>query len=250
MMEHPLLPKLKRLKLSGMVASLEERARYAREQNLGVVEFLALLLDDEHERREQEKYRRGVKEAGLEEGKTLTRFDFAACPRASKALISDLATCAYVAKGDNLIFFGPTGTGKSHLAQGLAYEAIKKSHRVLFRTTHNLLGTLQGARADGTVRRLKAKIANIDVLVLDDFGLVPVTDQGAEDLYELIRERYERKSTILTSNRSPDEWGEVFHNPLLASAALDRLTHHSHLVELTGDSFRQKQRRKGEPKKE
>lgn len=243
MMDHPLLPKLKKLRLGGMVQTLEQRSKQAQEKSLTPVEFLTLLLDDEHERRGQEGYRRAVLESGLEEGKTLSTFDFAVSP-VSKSLIMDLALCRFVEQGMGVLFHGGTGTGKSHLAQGLAYEGIKRGYKALYRPTHVLFSALQGARADGTYSRLRNRLANVDILILDDFGLMPLTLQGGQDLFELIRDRYERKSIILTSNRDPEEWMDMFQNPLLGSAGLDRLTHHAHEVKLTGPSYRQEDRKK------
>ncbi len=251
MLTHPLMPKLKALKLSGMAETLDGRSQTAQERSLAPLEFLALLLDDEIERRDQGRLRRRIKEAGLEEGKTLARFDFAAAPRAPKTLLADLALCRFVARAENLLFTGPAGTGKSHLAQALAYEAIKRGYKALCRPVHLLLGALGAARADGTYPRARSRLVRVDVLVLDDFGLIPLSAQAAEDLYEIIRERYEQRPIVLTSNRAPEEWDEIFGNPLLASAALDRLTHHAHMLELTGSSYRQrgKRREAGDKKK-
>jgi len=242
MLTHPLLPKLRALKLSGMLETLEQRAVTAREQSLSSVEFLALLLDDELQRREQNRLRREVKASRLQEGKTLARFDFGVAPEVSRNLLSDLALCRFVERGENVLFVGPTGTGKSHLAQALVYEALARGYKAYNAPTHTLLGQLHASRADGSYPRVRSRLMKVDVLVLDDFGLVPLCAQAVEDLYEIIQERYERKSILLTSNRACEEWGEVFGNPLLASAALDRLTHHAHILRLPGSSYRQQQR--------
>jgi len=243
MQTHPLLPKLKRLRLGGMAYTLAQRSQEAIDRSLPPVEFLALLVDDEIERREQSKLRRRIVEAGIDESKTIASFDFSAAPRLKRTLINELSSCRFVERGENVLLVGPTGTGKSHLAQGLAYEAIKRGYRVLYRPLHHLINKLYAARADGTFHKVYTNILRVDVLILDDFGLVPLSSHGAQDLYEIIRDRYERKSIILTSNRAPEEWAEVFGNTLLASAALDRLTHHSHFIEMTGESYRQRQRR-------
>lgn len=244
MTPHPLTPKLKQLNLGGMLATLEQRADTAREQNLAPLEFLALLLDDEIERRDQSRLARRLHEAGLEPGKTLPRFDFSAAPQAPKSLLVDLGLCRYIERAENVLFVGPSGTGKSHLAQALAYEALKRGYRALYRPAHTLLASLQAARADGNYARRWSRLVHVDVLVLDDFGLVPMPAHAVEDLYELIRERYEYRPILLTSNRAPEEWSAAFGDALMASAALDRLTHHAHLIRLEGDSYRQRGRRK------
>jgi len=240
---HPLLPKLKALRLGGMVHTLEKRAQEAIDQSLPPAEFLALLVEDEIDRREQTRFARRITEARLDESKTLVRFDFSAAPRIKRTLINELSSCRFVEKGENVLFAGPTGTGKSHLAQALAYEAIKRGYKVIYRPVHKLLAKLYAKRADGSFHNMYRRVLGVDVLVLDDFGLVPLSTRGAEDLYEIIRERYEQKPIIVTSNRAPEEWADVFGNHLLASAALDRLTHHAHFIEMKGESYRQRQRR-------
>lgn len=244
MLTHPLLPKLKELRLSAMVDSLEERAEIARQQKLTPVEFLALLLDDEIDRRHRKRLARMEKAAGFETVKLLSDFDFAAAPSLDRSLVLEMATCGFIGRKENWLICGPTGVGKSHLSTAIGYEAIKRGYSVSLHQTHKLLGELFTGRADGSFVKLMKKVIGCDLLILDDFGLRPITAQAADDLYEIIHCRYERASTILTSNRSPAEWPEIFGDSLLASAALDRLTHHARVTIITGESYRQKSRRK------
>jgi len=244
MLAHPLLPKLKELRLSGMGDTLDERAQMAQLQNLTPVDFLALLLDDELDRRQQRRHERLERTAGFDGLKLLSQFDFTAVPCLDRSLVIDMATCQFILKKQNWLVCGPTGVGKSHLATAIGYEAIKRNMTVLSMSASAMLGDLFTAHADGSHAKLMAKIARADLLIIDDFGLRPITEQGADDLYEIIHSRYERGSMIITSNRSPSEWPELFGNALLASAALDRLTHHARITIITGESYRQRDRRK------
>ncbi len=244
MLSHPLLPKLKALRLSGMADSLQERAELAREEGLTPVEFLALLLDDELDRRQRKRFSRMEKMAGFEDIKLLSSFDFSATPSLNKALVLQMATCTFIERRENWLICGPTGVGKSHLATAIGYEAIRRGFTVCSYGVHRLLSDLHASRADGALQKWMHRLMTCDLLILDDFGLLPVNPQGADDLYEIIHCRYERASTILTSNRSPAEWPDVFGDALLASAALDRLTHHARVTVITGESYRQISRRK------
>lgn len=244
MSAHPLLPKLRQLKLSGMLQTLDLRAVQAVERQLTPIEFLALLLDDELERRSQQHIVRSLALSGCDSLKTLTTFDFLAAPGVNRTLIQELATCAFIPRHENILLCGPTGVGKSHIANAIAVEALKREYRVLSKPTHRLLNDLHAARATGAYARLLGRILRCDLLVLDDFGLQALSPQAVQDLYEIITERYEHGSVIMTSNRAFEEWGEVFANDLLASAALDRLTHHTHTLAIRGDSFRQRSRKK------
>jgi len=244
MMTHPLLPKLRQLKLGGMVQTLDVRATQAIERQLTPIEFLALLLDDELERRSQQRLANRLAQSGCDAHKTLAHFDFAAAPGVNRSFILDLAACTFIGRHENVLLCGPTGVGKSHLANGLAIEAMKRDLRVLSRPVQRLLADLHAARANGSYPRWLARVLTVDLLVLDDFGLQPLSPQTAQDWYEIISERYERGSLIITSNRAFEEWAEVFGNELLASAALDRLTHHAHTLIIRGESYRQRNRRK------
>jgi len=244
MSAHPLLPKLRQLKLSGMLQTLDLRAAQSIERQLSPAEFLALLLDDELERRSQQHLVHSLVLSGCDSLKTLAQFDFLAAPGVNRTLIQDLATCAFIPRHENILLCGPTGVGKSHLANAIAIEALKRDYRVFSKPTHRLLNDLHTARASGAHSRLFARILRCDLLVLDDFGLQALSAQAVQDLYEIITERYERGSLIMTSNRAFEEWAEVFNNDLLASAALDRLTHHTHTLTIRGDSFRQRNRKK------
>jgi DNA replication protein DnaC len=244
MMSHPLLPKLRQLRLSGILNTLDVRVSQAVDQQLAPLEFLALLLDDELERRSQKRLVLKLALSGCDSNKTMAHFDFSAAPGVNRTLIQDLASCVFIQRHENLLMCGPTGVGKSHLANAIAIEALKRNFRVLTKPTHRLLQDLQIARANGSLPRILARTLAYDLLVLDDFGLQSISPQAVQDLYEIITERYERGSLIITSNRAFEEWGEIFANDLLASAALDRLTHHAHTIVIRGESFRQRGRRK------
>lgn len=246
MLTHPLLPKLRQLKLSGMLETLEARTQLAQETGLGPTEFLALLLDDEIERREQGRLLRQEREAGFESPKRLSQFDFSAAPTLSRTEVLEMASCQFIARHQNWLVYGPTGTGKSHLATAIGFEAIKQGMRVVAGPTHHLIADLLGSRGTPLYARRLRRLVSCDLLILDDFGLRHFALSGAEELYEVIRLRYETGSILLTSNRAPSEWPAVFGDGLIASAALDRLTHHAHLTCIEGESYRQR-RRRGEP---
>lgn len=244
MMTHPLLPKLRQLKLSGMLNTLELRAEQASQEDLSPLQFFALLLDDEIERREQEALSRRFKSSGCNPQKTLSHFDFSVNPSVTRSYLSDFASCAYLQRHENILFCGPTGVGKTHLANALGVEALKRGFRVISKSAYHLLTDLNAARATGAYPRVLATILHCDLLILDDFGLQTLPPGSIQDLYEIICERYERFSMIVTSNRDFSEWADIFNNDLLSSAALDRLTHHAHAITITGDSYRQLSRRK------
>jgi DNA replication protein DnaC len=231
---HQLTPMLRTLRLSGILETLEVRNRQAVEQQSSFVEFLTTLLHDEVERRAQSKLRLRLRRAAFDPTKTLEGFDFSFNPKLNKAQLFDLATCAFIERHENVLVYGPTGVGKSHIAQALAHEACRRGHEVLFINTAKMLTHLAGGRADGTHEQRLTRYTRPALLVLDDFGLKPLRPPGPEDLYDVINERYEKASIALTSNRDRSEWTELFGDTLLASAALDRLTHGAHFVDMVG----------------
>jgi DNA replication protein DnaC len=244
-LNHQLTPKLKQLRLSGMLATLEARQRQAIDGQWSYVEFLERLLEDEVERRGQKQLALRLRRAALTSTKTLDAFDWSFNPSVNRQQVLQLASGDYIRRKRNLLICGPSGVGKSHLAQALAHEACQQGFDVLFMNTHKLLQQLHGGRADGTWTRRLASYVRPHLLVLDDFGLKPLTDLMPSDLYDIISERYEVGSILVTSNRAPDEWPDLFSNPLLASAGLDRLAHHAETLVITGASYRARSRTNG-----
>ena len=237
-MTHQLIPFLKRLRLSGILQTLEVRNRQAIEGQWSYVDFLARLLEDEVERRAQRQLHLRIRRAAINTTKTLEGFDFNFNPSVNRQQVLDLATCTYIDRKRNVLICGPTGVGKTHLAQALTHEACRRGYTALFINTYKMLQRINGGRADGTQERRFQTYLRPDLLVLDDFGLKPLHPPAPEDLYDVINERYEQSSILLTSNRAPEEWPDLFGSPLLASAGLDRLTHKAHIIVITGTSFR------------
>lgn len=233
-----LVPQLKQLRLSGILDGLDIRTAQATSEQWSYLEFLTRLVQDEVERRNQKQLAMRVRRGGLLAGKTLTSFDFGFNPSINRQLVHELATCTFVRQHRNVLLCGQTGVGKTHLAQALAHEAARQGFDVLVTGAHQMLLHINAGRADASYERRLAGYVKPALLVLDDFGLKPLPPSGSADLYDVIDQRYEAGSIILTSNRAPDEWPEVFNDPLLASAGLDRLGDRAYLLTITGRSFR------------
>lgn len=237
-MTHQLIPFLKRLRLSGILETLDARNEQAIADHWTYVEFLARLLEDEVERRAQRQLALRIRRAAINTTKTLEGFDFNFNPTINRQQVLDLSTCSYIRQKRNVLICGPTGVGKTHVAQALAHEACRRGYTALCVNTYRMLQHINGGRADDTLERRLQTYLRPDLLVLDDFGLKALHPPAPEDLYDVIDERYERGSILLTSNRDPQEWLELFGDSLLASAGLDRLMHGAHIVIITGVSFR------------
>ncbi len=235
-----LLPQLRALRLSGMAEYMEERNREAIEHQLSYMEFLSLLLQDEILRREQSRFKERIKHSGFRGDKTLEGFDFSFNAKINQALIKDLATGQFIAEHYPVLIIGPCGTGKSHLAQALGHAAIRLGVDVLFSTQSKVVQDLQTARATGTYAKMMKKLTQVQLLIIDDFGLKPLKSEEEEDIHDVVAERYEQRPTIVTSNLDFSEWADAFQNKLLAAATLDRLRHNAYEVALEGQSYRTK----------
>ena len=232
---------LRDLKLSGMLDTLDARLAQAHAGELGHLDFLQVLCQDEISRRETTSLARRIRGARFETEATLEGFDFAASPKLPAAQIRDLAALRWLASGDSVILYGPVGVGKSHIAQALAHQAIRSGADARFMKTSRALAHLAGGHADRTWDKRLRELTRPAVLVLDDFAIRELTAAQADDLYELITERA-GKSMILTSNRAPADWYPLFPNPVVAESLLDRVINSSHQVVMTGPSYRPNKR--------
>lgn len=234
---------------------LHHHAEEASKHNISYLEFLDKLLQEEMIAKQERYIQTRTRLAHLPFRKTLDQFDFHFQPSIDERRIRDLATLRFVEHQENLVFLGPPGVGKTHLAVALALEAIAKRYTVYFITAHDLVQTLQQAYLSNNIQKKMKVFTKPDLLIIDEIGYRKMEDAAAHFFFQIISERYERGSIILTSNKSYGMWGEIFGDTVLATAILDRLLHHSTTINIKGESYRIKEKKKAgffkpEPTKE
>jgi DNA replication protein DnaC len=224
-----------------MAAALEARLLQAQAEKWAPIDLIAALVEDELTRRQDRLLERRIKKAEFRDaGKTLDTFDFEFNKKMDRHLIFELAAGHFVEKREDVLFLGPPGSGKSHLSQAIGHAAIRQGHKVLYREAHVLLEELAEATVDGTRKERIAELTAVPLLVIDDLGMRRLPGTAAEDLLELVMRRYERASTLLTSNRPVEDWGKLLGDVPAVSAMLDRLLHHAHVLKCGPRSWRTK----------
>jgi DNA replication protein DnaC len=236
---------LKALRLPTMLREYDKLARTCAVEKANFPNYfpnyLLRLTELELLDRDRRSTERRIRQAKFPVVKSLDSFDFLAIPALNKTLVLELTRCEYLARKENILLLGNSGTGKTHIALALGLAACQRGHRVRFITAAALVGELIEARDEKRLLRFQKQIAAYELLIVDELGYVPLSKTGAELLFETISQRYERNSTLVTSNLPFDEWTEIFGSERLTGALLDRLTHHVHILEMNGDSYRLKQ---------
>jgi DNA replication protein DnaC len=233
-----LKPLLIRLKLNGISDTLESTISNAVNEKWSFTQLLLELLSKEIDRREHKKVCLLLSKSGLDPQKTFELFDFNFNKTIVEPVIKELALCNFIERKENVFFVGPSGVGKTHLSNAIGHEACRRNYETVCGRAHSLMEWLHSGKGDGTFPKKLALLCNVHLLILDDFGLIKMNEIFQNYLYEIICERYEKFSTIITSNRDFGEWVSVFDNPLLASAAMDRLVHKAIKITITGESYR------------
>lgn len=232
---------LRQLRLGGMAAVLETRLHQAQAETMAPIDLISCLVTDELTRRSDRLLERRRKQAGFRDPlKTLDNFDFNFNKKMNRSLIFELATANFIGRREDALLLGPAGSGKSHIAQAIGLAAIQQGYRVLYRETHMLLDELADATLDGTRKDFIASLVAWPFLIIDDLGMRKLPQTAAEDLLELIMRRYERASTLVTSNRPVEDWGKLLGDAAAVGAMLDRLLHHGHVLKFGPRSWRTK----------
>jgi DNA replication protein DnaC len=230
----------KQLRLGGMASVLETRLQQAQAEPMAPIDLISCLVSDELSRRGDRLLERRRKGAGFRNLHTLDDFDFSFNKKMNRSMVFDLATANFIARHEDALFLGPPGTGKSHLAQAIGLAAIQQGYRVLYRETHTLLGDIAEASLDGKRKEQMELLSTVPLLIIDDLGMRKLPPTAAEELLEIVMRRYERTSTLLTSNRPVEDWGKLLGDTAAVTAMLDRLLHHGHVVKCGPRSWRTK----------
>ena len=241
-MNPQLMSNLRQLRLSGLAATLEVRLQEATGNQLSHQEFLELLVNDELAVRNDRSIARRVKRAGFRELKNLEDFDFLFNPSIKRRQIMELATCRFIREKSDLLFLGPPGVGKSHLVQALGHQAVRLGFTVLYRSIFDTVGELMQAENFGDSAKMMKHYLQPELLIIDDMGIKKLPQQSGEYLFEIIMRRHEIRSTIMTSNRPLEEWGKLIGDVPTATAILDRILHRAEIMQITGKSYRLKDR--------
>lgn len=255
-MNDALMEKMKKLNLAGVQKTVDMRVEQAIREHLSYVEFLELLIGDEHLNRSRNRRDGLIKKARFPQHKALEEFNFSWQPNLNRQAIYNFGTCEFIRKRENIAFIGLPGTGKTHLSIALGLKAIDQGYSVLFTTLSDMMEDLYLSRADNSFRSKLKKYTTPELLIIDELGLKTLNQTSVDDLYEVVSKRYETNSTIITSNKQFDEWGYVLFDPVLATAILDRFVHHCSFITIEGQSYRMKERaalseprKRGRPKK-
>jgi len=233
---------LKRLKLSGTLATIPDHVAYAKKTKLSELDFLELVLQDEIDRRDHKNLAQRLGRAGFEEEQTLEGFDWDAPVTFDRDRVRDVFSLGFIERQEDVVFLGPVGVGKTFLACAVGHAACRAGYEVLFLRADHLLQQLHQSRADHSTDKALRRLLAPDLLIVDDFGLRRLDAQQSSDFYEVILERHRRSSTIVTSNRTIDEWIALFEDAILAQSAIDRLAHNAYQVVIDGESYRKRQR--------
>jgi len=241
-MNNALQDKLRKLHFSGIIKTADMRIEQAIREKLSYQEFLEILINDELMNRTNNGNQRRMQQAKFPQIKTMEEFNFNYQPSINRQTIYHLGACEFIRKKENIAFIGPPGTGKTHLAISIGAKAVVQGYSVIFITLNDMLEDLYMSRADNSfAQRLKSTL-NADLLIIDELGLKKLNQTSVDDFYEVIAKRYEQRSTIITSNKTFEEWGRILFDPVLATAILDRFVHHCNFIVINGESYRMRER--------